>query len=181
MLAFLTPLAFFQATVGVLATSPPPPPPACETTKHHGFDFWLGEWEVLSANDDSAVGASRIEKVSGGCAVRETWMPQRGAGGSSLSMVNHASGRWEQVWIGSDGKRVDFRGGLVDSAAGTRMVLTGYWDDIGGPGKDALVRMTYSRRGDGSVHQHGEASTDHGLSWQTSFDFIYRPKDKRSP
>jgi len=55
------------------------------------------------------------------------------------------------------------------------MVLTGWWPAVGGPGKDGLVRMTYTRNADGSVRQHGEVSYDQGVGWATSFDFTYRP------
>jgi hypothetical protein len=55
-------------------------------------------------------------------------------------------------------------------------VLTGNWRNVNGPGQDALIRMTYSENADGSVRQHGEQSTDHGLTWTNSFDFIYRKK-----
>ena len=149
------------------------PPPACASEAHDAFDFWVGEWNVYRANGDEKVAESRIERVSKGCVIRETWMPLSGGGGTSMSFINHRSGRWEQVWVGGDGKRVDFTGGPVDET----MVLTGYWDGTAPDGGDTLTRMTYSLREDGSVRQHGEASTDHGNSWQTSFDLIYRPKD----
>ncbi|WP_298304793.1 hypothetical protein [uncultured Erythrobacter sp.] len=180
MLTFFYPIALLQATATpaeTAATPPPAPPSPCESEAHAGFDLWVGEWNVFPNGSDAQVANSRIEKLSGGCTIREQWMPFQGAGGISLSAVNHNSGRWEQTWVGSDGKRVDFEGGVVDG----KMVLMGYWDDIGGPGVDALVRMTYSREEDGSVRQHGEASTDHGLSWQTSFDLIYRPKENDTP
>ena len=47
--------------------------------------------------------------------------------------------------------------------------------------KDAMIRMSYSRNPDGSVRQHGEQSTDHGLNWSTNFDFTYHPKTKPTP
>ena len=180
MLALTLPLVLLQAAPEAPASAPAPsaPPPACAEEVHGGFDMWVGEWDVFPNGSDTQVANSRIERISGGCSIRESWMPFRGAGGTSVSMVNHTTGRWEQVWIGSDGKRVDFTGGVVAGDDGSKMVLTGYWDDVGGPGQDALVRMTYSAQEDGSVRQFGEASTDHGLSWQVSFDFIYRPKDR---
>jgi len=69
--------------------------------------------------------------------------------------------------------RVEFSGGPPSEDA---MVLTGWWPAVGGPGKDAWVRMTYTRRDDGSVRQHGELSEDHGLTWGPAFDLLYRPK-----
>lgn len=176
MLTLFYPIALLQAAAtpvdGEPAPTPPPPPPACASDVHTGFDLWVGEWDVYPTGTDNQVANSRIEKLSGGCTIREQWMPFQGAGGISLSAVNHNSGRWEQTWVGSDGKRVDFEGGVVDG----KMVLTGYWDDVAGPGQDALVRMTYSRVDDTSVRQFGEASTNHGVSWQPFFDFTYRPR-----
>jgi hypothetical protein len=54
------------------------------------------------------------------------------------------------------------------------MVLAGYWAGIGGPGRNGLVRMTYTPNADGSVRQYGRVSYDHGLTWEDSFDLIYR-------
>jgi hypothetical protein len=172
-------LAMLQATSTAQAPAAPPPPAAprpCQGEAHAAFDFWVGEWDVYPAGADKKIADSRIERVASGCAIRESWLPLTGGGGTSITLRNHRHDRWEQVWIGGDGKRVDFTGGMVDGA----MVLTGYWDGVGPAGEDQLIRMTYTPRSDGSVRQFGEASTDHGKTWQTSFDFIYRPK-KETP
>ena len=57
---------------------------------------------------------------------------------------------------------------------GGKMVLTGAWKGVNGPGKDGIVRMTYSREAGGAVRQHGEVSTDNGATWTDSFDFTYK-------
>lgn len=155
---------------------PPPPVPPCQTKAHAAFDFWVGEWDVYPSGSDTKGADSRIERVFEGCAIREHWMPLRGFEGGSLTFINHRTGRWEQTWIGGNGVRVDFSGGMVDG----RMVLQGYWDDLVWPDSDALVRMTYTKNEDGSVRQFGESSTDHGKTWQTGFDLIYRPKKDAS-
>jgi hypothetical protein len=116
------------------------------------------------------VANSRIERLYGGCVVRENWMPLRGTGGGSLNSLDPATGRWHQQWIGSSPGRVDFEGGPVDGG----MVLTGYWQNFGGPGQHAMVRQTFVRIDADTVRQHGEASTDHGLTWATRYDFLYR-------
>ncbi len=156
--------------------APPSPPPACASAAHAGFDFWVGEWDVFATGNSSKVATSRIERVATGCAIRETWMPLSGGGGTSITLLNHRSGRWEQVWIGGDGKRVDFSGGVTGGA----MILAGYWDKVGPNGEDQLIRMTYTALADGSVRQFGEASGDHGTTWQPSFDFTYRPRKDAS-
>lgn len=170
----LSNLAAMLLLQGVPSESDPPEaqPGPCSSEEHRAFDFWVGQWDVFVTGSDEKAGESRIESLSGGCAIRETWMPMQGEGGTSLTLLNHRSNRWEQLWIGSDGRRVDFVGGPV----GVQMVLTGYWDDIGGAGRDGLIRMTFTAQPDGSVRQFGEASGGHGLGWVTSFDFTYRPK-----
>ena len=150
--------------------SSPPPPPACTAAEHRQFDFWVGEWTVTPTGKDKVVASSLIEKLYGGCAVRENWMPLTGTAGGSLN--NYYDGRWRQTWVDAANSRVDFTGGLVDG----KMVLIGDWKGINGPGKDALIRMTYSKNADGSVRQHGEQSTDAGKTWSTSFDFTYHPR-----
>ncbi|MBX7526948.1 hypothetical protein [Qipengyuania vesicularis] len=174
MISFLT-LLVAQTAAAEAPATPPPAPPRCEGPNHEAFDFWVGEWDVYpnaATGEPAKVAESRIEKVSAGCAIRETWMPLQGRTGSSLSAYDPATGGWHQLWVGGAPGRVFFDGGPV----GENMVLTGYW------GKDAegnpsLVRMTYSVQGDGSVRQYGQASADHGVTWSDSFDLIYRRKE----
>ena len=151
---------------------PPPPPPACTAPEHSQFDFWVGEWNVTQTGKTKVVGRSLIEKLYAGCAVRENWMPLSGSAGGSLN--NYYEGKWRQTWLDSSNSRVEFTGGLIDG----KMVLIGFWKGVNGPGKDALIRMTYSKSADGSVRQHGEQSTDEGKTWSTNFDFTYHPKSK---
>lgn len=148
-----------------------PPPNPCAGEEHGAFDFWLGEWDVYQTGTETQVATSRIEKVSNGCAVRETWMPLRGGGGSSLTTLDPQTGNWHQLWVGAQPGRVFFDGGPV----GETMVLTGYWGRDA-EGRPNLVRMTYTPGDDGSVRQAGEASGDHGVNWTASFDLTYRPR-----
>lgn len=166
-----------QAVPATVQATPPPPPQTCQTEAHAAFDYWVGEWDVFPTGADKKVAESRIERVSAGCVIRETWMPLSGGDGTSMSFINPATGRWDQVWVGADGNRVDFTGGIVDGS----LVITGYWPSNSPKTAAQLVRMTYTRMEDGAVHQFGQASTDHGISWQTSFDFTYRRKQELAP
>lgn len=155
---------------------PATPPTPCASEAHNAFDFWVGEW-VVTPNQPGAkpVAHSKIEKLYNGCAIRENWMPFNNRPGGSLNALGH-DGLWHQRWVGSGGGNVDFVGG---SNGPGKMVLTGRWRGAAGPGTNPLVRMTYTLREDGSVRQHGEQSTDHGLTWGPSFDFIYRPRESQ--
>ncbi len=157
------------------ATASPPatlPPSSCTRPEHRQFDFWIGEWTVTPTGKQNVVGSSLIEKLYGGCAIRENWMPMTGTPGGSLNNYVTEDGRWHQTWVDSSNSRVNFAGGLVDG----RMVLLGFWKGVIGPNKDAWIRMTYSKNANGTVRQHGEQSTDHGLTWSTNFDFTYHPR-----
>ncbi len=168
--------ALLLAQTGAAATPTPTPsaPAPCVSTAHRAFDFWVGEWEVYPNLKVPAkaplIARSRIENLYAGCAIRENWMPLKGGGGGSLNVFDASSGRWQQFWIGSDGAKVEFEGGPI---AG-KMVLTGLWRGVNGPGQDGLIRMSYTALDKDTVRQHGEISTDHGLTWSDNFDFIYR-------
>ena len=153
-----------------------PPPIACAGSNFSQFDFWIGEWDVYPNGTNTLIAHSKIEKLYGGCAIRENWMPLKGLGGGSLNSYDPETERWHQTWVGSAPGRVEFEGGYT----GGNMVLTGMWANVNGPNQDALIRMIYSPQTDGSVRQHGEQSIDHGLTWTTSFDFIYRKRQTLS-
>jgi hypothetical protein len=169
----LTIASLLLAQAAAVQAAAPPPSPACTAEQHAALDFWVGDWDVYPNGRDNLVAHSKIEKLYGGCAIRENWMPLRGAPGGSLSGFDPATGRWHQTWIGSSPGVVRFEGGPVDG----RMVLTGWWPGSGPGGEDGLTRMTYSRIEGNAVRQLGEFSADHGVTWQPSFDFTYRPHD----
>ncbi|WP_379550672.1 hypothetical protein [Qipengyuania sp. DGS5-3] len=174
MLTTTAAILLLQSTAAQGSTPvPAPAPPRCDTEEYAAFDFWVGEWDVYSTGGENQVSESRIERLYNGCAIRENWKPRSGATGGSLSGYDPATGRWHQTWIGSAPGIVRFDGGPADG----KMVLTGFWRGVGGPGVDGLIRMTYTPNEDGSVRQHGEISTDHGLNWANAFDFTYRPKE----
>jgi len=197
MLTFLAPLILMQQAAQETALAPalapalasasasapeasPATPPTCEGEIYDALDFWVGEWDVYVTGAEPQedgkqriVASSKIEKLYSGCAIRENWMPGSSGPGGSLSGYNPKTGKWEQTWIGSSPGQVYFEGGPV---AGD-MVLVGTWSDVGGPGVDGLIRMTYTpNEADSSVRQFGQVSYDHGVSWAPSFDFTYRPK-----
>jgi len=141
----------------------------CDSPESHQFDFWVGKWQVFPTDKpDRHVADSLIEKLYGGCAIRENWMPIHGDAGGSLSSYIPDAREWRQVWVEASGAWVDFKGGWNGAA----MVLSAPWPQPGHPGQ--LSRTTYTVQPDGAVRQFGETSDDQGKTWTPSFDFLYR-------
>ena len=55
----------------------------CDRPAYHQLDFWIGDWNVVSASGE-AIGANRIESVLKGCAIQENWTEPSGEEGKSL-------------------------------------------------------------------------------------------------
>ena len=164
-------IALYSVVSTVAQAQAPKTPPACTSLQHRQFDFWVGRWDVYPTGGDKLVAHSLIESLYGGCAVRENWMPLSGAGGGSLNSYDPGDGKWHELWVESANARVSFDGGLEEG----KMILTGFWKGVNGPGQDGLVRMTYSRLEEGAVRQFGEISSDQGNTWKPLFDFTYKP------
>lgn len=167
--------------VSVLAALPsaaaqqPTSKPACDTPEHRAFDFWIGEWRAYVTGTDDLAGLSTIAREDGGCVVTEHWRSQRSAyTGRSLNIFNAETGHWEQFWVDSSGDITHFIGNPMPDG----MQLTAE-DDVG-PGQPTPIfnRMTFTRNPDGSVRQHGQASTDRGKTWVDRYDFTYKPAPK---
>ncbi|HKX91206.1 MAG TPA: hypothetical protein VJM15_02105 [Sphingomicrobium sp.] len=180
LIARTIPLSILGAlAAGAGAQNPPaaPPPPACTAAEHRQFDFWVGYWDVYPTGTDRLVAHSLIEKLYGGCAIRENWMPLKRSGGGSLSAYRPEQQLWRQTWTDSANGWAVLEG-KFDGAA---MVLSGPWENVNGPGTKAFARTTWTRNADGSVRQHGETRGDDGRTWTTSFDFTYKPSRSSPP
>ena len=148
----------------------PPPKINCSDADHRGFDFWIGDWDVVPTGSKTVIAHSRIKKIAG-CAISETYDQTVGPGGKpmdyhgrSISTFVPAAGNWQQFYVDSGGTVAHLTGGVVNGA----MV---FQSTVG----TATNRMTLNRNADGSVRQQGETSTD-GKTWHSTFDFTYRPR-----
>lgn len=145
------------------------------------LDFWLGEWNVYIENKEGnevLAGTNRIEKILDGCAIRETWSSSGGGEGRSLFYYHPAESRWKQVWVTGRALAV---GGLKEKAEVTDHAGPGirFQGEISLPsGGSVLDRTTLIPLEDGSVRQLIEYSEDDGSSWHTSFDAVYRPRER---
>lgn len=142
-----------------------PKAPACDAPSYAQFDFWLGRFEVRTA-DGTLAGHNHIEKAHGGCALIEHWASAHGGSGTSTNQWVPARGKWVQHWVDASGSTIDLEGGLE----GESMVLVG---DYHQPGGDSLtMRGTWTPLDDGRVRQFFETTAD-GMTWTPWFEGFY--------
>ncbi len=137
------------------------------------FDFWVGEWDVYVNGTTQRAGESRIDRVSGGCAILENWTGNSSilappSDGKSLNFVDPATRKWRQVWMGSGGGLTTFEEG-EDRDGALRFV----YDNPTRGGGRVKGRFTFFNLGPNRVRQLQESTPDDGKTWQTVYDFIY--------
>ncbi len=145
--------------------------PCSTEPKSMEFDFWIGEWIVYVTGTHFLAGHSKIQRASGGCMILENWTSANNSyNGKSINFFDPEIGKWEQIWVGSEGgpSRVHrfFNGEYRDSAM--RFESKGK----NAKGEDLIGRFTFYNQGAGQVRQLKESSTD-GIKWSVDYDFTY--------
>jgi len=147
--------------------------PCAYAAENRQFDFWLGEWSVVTSKGETAAGDSRIELILEDCVVQENWTSAGNIGysGKSYNIYNAAQKRWEQYWVDNAGGNIFFYGGLKDGAMD-------YWtDEIPQPdGKKLKRHLQFIKLGPDKVRQFSQGSNDGGKTWFVEYDFTYNRK-----
>jgi hypothetical protein len=139
-------------------------PRACDSSDYHQFDFWVGDWEVFDSG--KPVAHVTVDKILGGCVVRERYREPQGHEGQSFSLYDAGQHLWRQTWMTNSGKFLEITGKFQ----GDNMVLSGT-DHDSTPIR--LVRGTW-KSVKGGVEETATTSTDSGKSWTTWFDLFFR-------
>lgn len=144
-----------------------PAKPCLENERFADFDFWLGNWEVHTA-DGTLAGTNVITREEAGCVIVERWEGASGVTGMSINYYDQANGEWVQVWNSANGTQIDIRGGMTEDG----MLLTGRIHYVG---RDASAdfRGLWTPLPDGRVRQFFEQSGDGGETWQPWFEGFY--------
>jgi tetratricopeptide (TPR) repeat protein len=143
--------------------------PCASTLENRQFDFWLGEWNVVTTQGGVPAGQSKIEIILGDCVVQENWQSDGNPySGKSYNIYNAALKRWEQYWVDNSAGNIFFYGGLKDG-------VMDYWtDEIPQPTGPALKRhLQFIKLGPDKVRQFSQGSTDGGKTWTPEYDFTY--------
>jgi tetratricopeptide (TPR) repeat protein len=144
--------------------------PCDHRSESRQFDFWVGDWNVVTTRELTPVGRSRIERTIGNCVIWENWtsLGESGYSGKSYNIFNPDLNRWEQFWVDNQGGMIHFRGSLAGG------VMDFYTDAIPQTdGKMLTRRLRFYDLGADRVRQLSEGSTDGGHTWAVEYDFTY--------
>ncbi len=141
----------------------------CDGDVFRQFDFWVGDWNVFDT-EGQQVGTNIITLEEKGCLLVERWTDMQGNTGQSYNFVDHASGKWRQVWVNA-GVVIDYEGGLDENGA---IDLQGTLTTVNsGPQK---YRGTWSLQDDGTVHQHLRQFDAEKGDWAAGFVGVYKKR-----
>ena len=135
------------------------------------FDFWVGDWECHTLTGQLA-GTNTITSEVGGKALQEHWIGAGGGTGTSLNAYDAARHVWHQTWIDTSGTVLLIEGGLQTDGS---MLMEGKKPGPGGA--EALHRIRWTPRDDGTVRQTWDMSTDSGKTRRVLADLIYSPRE----
>jgi tetratricopeptide (TPR) repeat protein len=142
----------------------------CEDPEFAQFDFWIGDWDVVSTGNGAAAGTSHISKEMGGCVVWENWTSLGSAYfGKSYNTYNVNQQRWEQYWVDNGAGTMFFYGHLQNG-------VMDYWtDDIPQPGGQKMRRhLQFFNQSPDQVRQFSQKSLDGGKTWTVEYDLTYK-------
>jgi len=146
--------------------------PCMKDSLSRAFDFWVGEWEAFVTGTNDIAGYSVIQKASGDCMILENWSSILSPfNGKSINFVDPKSGKWEQVWVGSNGGGNHV--GRFYNGEYKNRVMQFDFEGVNPQGQKYIGRFRFFNEGPNKVRQLSETSTDEGNSWTTNYDFIY--------
>jgi hypothetical protein len=130
------------------------------------FDFWLGTWSLTW---EGGAGTNVIEAVFDGRAIVERFDGRPGVAlqGMSVSVYDVDADVWRQAWVDSDGRYLDFAGGLQGREMDLRR--EGTYE-----GQPATYRMLWHDIAPESLRWNWECSVDEGRSWRTLWAIAYQ-------
>lgn len=160
------------------------------TSTYEDFDFWLGEWQVVTTEGGELRGYDKIKMIHDGCVLMQEWhqmddlfslnaSPNR-LRGTSLTGID-AKGRWRQLWTDNSGSNLLLTGGMEDGV----MTLRSEWIEVPTQNGDMVkVRNLWywHPQEDGTIHNWGEQQRDSETGQRTKyFDITYRRAVKGGP
>jgi tetratricopeptide (TPR) repeat protein len=142
--------------------------PCAHQAEYRQFDFWIGEWDVVSTQGHDPAGTSSIQLILDRCVLLENW-----TGGSSGKSFNHydtTTRKWIQDWVDNQSNSVHFEGALENG------VMSFYADSLNPDGTHARRHLQFFKLDDDHVRQFSQQSSDNGKTWTVEYDLTYNRK-----
>ena len=138
----------------------------CQAAEYRQFDFWVGEWDVVTTEGHNPAGSSSVQLILDQCALLENWTG--GGTGKSLNHYDTRLKKWMQDWVDSQSNGIHFEGSLengvmsyfADSARCLRASLF-----AGTCSSSGLMRTTFA-----SSHRDPAMAAKRGAP---EYDFLY--------
>jgi len=143
--------------------------PCVHHAEYRQFDFWIGEWDVVTTQGQNPAGTSSIQPIIDQCVLLENWT---GGGGTGKSFNHYDTFRkiWMQDWVDSQSNSIHFEGKLEDG------VMSYYADSRKPDGTPIRRHLQFFKLDPDHVRQFSQQSSDGGKSWATEYDFTYNRK-----
>jgi tetratricopeptide (TPR) repeat protein len=137
----------------------------CQAAEYRQFDFWVGEWDVVTTDGHNPAGNSSVQLILDQCALLENWTG--GGTGKSLNHYDTRLKKWIQDWVDSQSNGIHFEGGLENG------VMSYFADSADAQGKPLRRHMQFVRIDADHVRQFSQGSSDGGKTWTPEYDFLY--------
>jgi hypothetical protein len=137
----------------------------CQAAEYRQFDFWVGEWDVVTTEGHNPAGSSSVQLILDQCALLENWTG--GGTGKSLNHYDTRLKKWIQDWVDSQSNGIHFEGGLENG------VMSYFADSADAQGKPLRRHMQFVRIDADHVRQFSQGSSDGGKTWSPEYDFLY--------
>ena len=155
-----------------------PPAPAdsarassCGAAEYHGFDFWVGDWNIFDVdNPETLVARTRVDHILDGCVLLEDYQGTDGLHGESFTVYDARRQAWHQTWVTNRGVLLVIEGKMQSG----EMILGGISHPSDGKDKEKYVRGVW-KPVTGGVRETAVTSTDGGKTWNPWFDLMFRP------
>ncbi len=152
-----------------MSQATPQPRTPCAAPEYHQFDFWIGDWDGFDVDKPAvAVARNHVDRILGGCVLREDYHGTNGTEGQSFSVYDASRKVWHQTWVTDRGKLLVIEGKFQSG----EMILSGA--DRTTDGKERRVRGVWKPQKEG-VRETAVTSVDAGKTWQPWFDMLFRP------
>jgi tetratricopeptide (TPR) repeat protein len=144
--------------------------PCAHLPQYRQFDFWIGEWDVVTTQGHNPAGSSSIQLIIDQCVLLENWSGGAGGTGKSFNHYDTAMKKWIQDWVDSQSNSIHFEGSLDQG------VMSFFADSRKPDGTPIKRHLQFVKLDADHVRQFSQQSTDGGKTWSPEYDFTYNRK-----